>query len=214
MNRADLMTVIRTLMIFPIAYLIFNRLNVILTLILIGIMFILDAVDGFAMVNAKSKGKVSFWDYVMATVLGNRSAKAKVAKYKSLSGTRYGARLDIAGDRVVEFAFWIIFTYLHIIPIWVFLLIVIRHAYVDAMMASRGTSSKMHTKFARIVFSSVAGRGWINVNKAINFGYLALIYIIGYTFGWYLIIAYVAVAILFFHIMLRGAAEMYESIYG
>lgn len=211
MNRADAVTIFRTLLVFPVVYLILIKFNPIPTLLLIAIMFILDAIDGFVSINAKSHGKVDIVDYVKASLFGDPAAKQKVAKFKKMPGSTYGARIDIAGDRVVEYAFWILFTYLRIVPLAILLLIVIRHSYVDALMGAKGTSSKMKSRLSRILYSSNASRLGINVTKAVAFGYLALIYATSNVFGLYLILGYVLIAILFVYIMLRGIAEVYEA---
>lgn len=211
MNGADAITVFRTLLIFPIAYLILTSSSAWIALILIAVMFILDAVDGLVGTIMKSRGRLTVGEYLKATLLNDRFARDKVSRYRSISGTSYGPRLDVAGDRVVEYTFWILFTYLSIIPLFILLIIVIRHSFVDALMGTKGTSSHMKTKFARLVYSSNLGRGGINVVKAVAFGYLALITIDGLVVGWYLLIGYVLVATLFVYVMLRGAAEIYES---
>lgn len=211
MNRADAVTLFRTALVFPIVYLILIKFNPIPTLLLIAVMFILDAIDGFVSINSRSGGKVSIADYIKASLFGDPTAKQKIAKFKKMPGSQYGARLDIAGDRVVEYVFWILFTYLQIIPLAILLLIVIRHSYVDALMGSKGTSSKMKSRLSRILYSSNASRLGINVTKGVAFGYFALIYATSNVFGWYLILGYALIAILFVYIMLRGIAEIYEA---
>ncbi|MCL4379534.1 MAG: hypothetical protein M1160_01980 [Candidatus Marsarchaeota archaeon] len=211
MNRADAVTVFRTLLVFLIVYLVLIRFAIAATLILIALMFLLDAIDGFAAISEKSHGRVSLPDYIRSA-LGNPSAKLKVAKFKALPGSPYGPRLDVAGDRVIEYVFWILFTYLGIIPLAILLAVVVRHSFVDALMGSKGTSSKMRSGFARAVYSSNLSRGGINVVKGVAFGYLSLIYVTGLVFGWYLVLGYAIVAVMFVYIMLRGAAEIYESV--
>lgn len=212
MNKADAVTIFRTLLVFPIVYLILIKFNVAVTLVLIAIMFILDAGDGFIALSDKSHGRVSLYDYIQASLFGVPAAKQKVSKFKSLPGSQYGPRMDVAGDRVIEYIFWILFTYLGIIPLAILLAIVVRHSFVDALMGAKGTSSKMKSRFARLVYSSNVSRGAINVLKAVTFGYLALIYATSSLFGLYLALGYVIVAALFLFIMLRGAAEIYESV--
>ena len=46
-------------------------------------------------------------------------------------------RVDIAGDRIVEMALWVIFADLDLIPIWVPLLVISRGAIVDTSVPSR-----------------------------------------------------------------------------
>ena len=65
----------------------------------------------------------------------------------------------------------------------------------------------MKTGFAKAVYSSNIGRGFVNVVKFVTFAYLPFVYISGYP----IIVGYVLVAVLVAYIMLRGAAELYES---
>ena len=141
--------------------------------------------------------------------LGDKEAGELVKRAKAAvkSKSVFGPRLDIAGDRVIEYTFWIVFTYVGILPLFVILLVLVRHSFVDALMGARGTSSKLKTRFARIVYGSKAGRGWINVVKPATFIYLAFVYIA----GWPLWIGYVLTAVLVTYIMLRGAAEVHEA---
>ncbi len=108
----------------------------------------------------------------------------------------------------MEYVFWIVFVYINIVPLFVLFLIVLRHSFVDALMGAKGTSSKMHSAFAKWVYSSPIGRGGINVVKCVTFAYLALVYIA----GWPIIIGWAFVTILVAYIMLRGAAEIHESL--
>lgn len=186
MKYADLLTLFRTALIFIIVYFVLIQFNALLTIFIILLMFGLDGVDGI------------------------------VARYEIKCGkpkSNYGARLDIAGDRVIEFVFWILFVYIHLIPLFILLLIVFRHSFADAFMVAKGTSSKMITKFARIVYSSNIGRGGVNIVKIITFSYLSWLYISNmFKVSNYLIIGYILIGILFSYIMLRGIAQMYESI--
>lgn len=208
MRSADAATLFRVLLVVLAAYLIIYRFNPFLIAVLIAAAILLDAVDGFLAVREASAGRVAFGMYLNAA-LGERSARSKVAAVKKSlkSKAKFGARIDVAGDRAVEYILWMTFTYIGIVPLLVLFLIVIRHSFVDAVMAAKGTSSRMRTKFARVVYSSNAGRGFINVVKFITFAYLPFVYISGYPIG----IGYVLIAILFAYIMLRGAAELYES---
>jgi phosphatidylglycerophosphate synthase len=120
---------------------------------------------------------------------------------------RFGPRIDVAGDRAVEYILWITYTYVGVLPLFVVFIAVIRHSFVDAFMAAKGTSSKMKTRFAQKVYSSNIGRGGINVVKFLAFSYLSLMYVWGYP----AIIGYALVAILLAYIVIRGAAEIYEA---
>ncbi len=185
MNKADAITLFRTAMVFLVAYLILIRFNAYATILIIAIMFVLDFADGYA-------------------------AKKELKKKKKLSW--YGKRLDVAGDRVTEYVFWILFGFLGIVPLFIIFLIVLRHSFADALMGARGTSSKMKSSFARLFYTSNISRGGIGVVKFITFSYLSWAYITNNLFGRYLLFAYALVGILFAYIMLRGIAEIYEVI--
>ncbi len=208
MRSADAATVFRVLLVILSAFLIIYKVNPFLIAILIAIAMLLDAVDGFLALNEASDGRISIKIYLDAA-LGDKKAKAAVSSVKKTLKDKapFGARIDVAGDRAVEYILWITFVYIGIVPILLLFLIVIRHSFVDAVMGSKGTSSKIRTRFARVVYSSNAGRGLINVVKFITFAYLPFVYISNYPLS----IGYVLIGILFAYIMLRGAAEIYEN---
>jgi CDP-diacylglycerol--glycerol-3-phosphate 3-phosphatidyltransferase len=54
---------------------------------------------------------------------------------KLKQATKFGAMLDIAGDRVVEMAYLIAFAALNWIPVWIPLLFLVRGTFVDAVRA-------------------------------------------------------------------------------
>ena len=211
MRLADATTLFRTALIFLVAYLVIIKFPALVTVLLIAIAMLLDAVDGYFAVWEASKGKIGFIKYVKGAVLGDKKAREEIYKYKlSVSkSAKFGARIDIAGDRVAEYVLWILFTYLHIIPLIILLLVVLRHSYADAFMGAKGTSSKMKSRFANVVYKSNASRGAINSLKFITFGYLTFEYVYNYP----VLIGYILVGILFTFIMLRGIAEIYESVH-
>jgi phosphatidylglycerophosphate synthase len=209
MRSADAATVFRALLAIVVVYLILIKVNPYLITLLVGIVIALDAVDGYFAVREVSKGSIGLLTYLKAAA-GNRSASARVKKFKDklAETSKHGARMDIAGDRVVEYSFWIVYTFVGVIPLFVLFLIVLRHSFVDAIMANKGTSSKMKTKLGQVVYSSVIGRGGINVVKFLTFSYLAFVYIAGYPV-W---IGYVLAGILVAYILLRGLAEIMENV--
>lgn len=180
MRNADAVVLLRTLLMFPIAYLILIKYNPIITIFLILLTFLLDFVDG-------------------------KLARADIKK--GMKPTAYGPRLDVAGDRFAEYVLWVVFVYVNIVPLFVLLLILLRHTFVDAFMGIKGTSSKMKTSFAKLMYSSNIARGGIGVVKSITFSYLVLVYVSGFS----IVIGYVLTGILVAYIMLRGIAELYES---
>ena len=208
MRSADAATYIRTAMALVVVYLVLIKFIPAVIIFLIALVIALDGLDGYMAVSEESKGKISFTQYISAAI-GDRAMKEKVSSVKQSikKHAPHGARMDVAGDRVVEYSFWIVFTYLHVLPIYVLLIVIIRHSFVDALMASKGTSSKMKTRIGKAMYSSNIARGGINVVKFLAFSYLALMYIAGYP----AIIGYLLVGILVAYILARGVAEVYES---
>ncbi len=208
-RSADAVTLIRTAMVFLIVYLVFIKFSPAITILLLIIMFVLDAVDGFFGIREASGNKVGLATYVKAA-LGEERAKKIVSYYKKRERAiaKFGPRIDVAGDRIIEYTLWIAFTYIGIIPLFVLFIVIIRHSFADALMGARGTSSKMKTRFAKLVYSSNIGRGGINVVKIVTFAYLILVYVSSYPIS----IGYALIAILVTYILVRGAAEIYESI--
>ncbi len=208
MRSADAVTLSRIPLAMLIVYLILVKFNPLIIILLIAIVMALDGLDGYFAVKEESKGSVTFTSYLRAA-FGDLAEKKQVGKIKERikEAAPHGARMDVAGDRAIEYSFWIVFTYVHILPIYVLLIIVIRHSFVDALMASKGTSSKMKTAFARMMYSSNIARGGVNVVKFATFSYLVLMYVSNYPS----IIGYALTTILVIYILLRGAAEIYES---
>jgi hypothetical protein len=102
----------------------------------------------------------------------------------------------------------VVFSFLAIEPVFVVLIVIIRHSVADALMASKGTSSKMKTPTARALTSSSFARGAKNVLKFVTFSYLILVYSAGFP----ILPGYVLVAALVALILASGAAEIYESV--
>ncbi len=208
MRAADATTYFRVALGIFAAYLVIIRQNPVLIMLLIAITMALDAADGYLAVWEASGRKVSLSDYLRSAAGDARYAKRiKEIKQKVSRSAKFGPRIDVAGDRVVEYVFWIVYSFVNVIPLFVLIIIVIRHSFVDAFMAARGTSSKMKTRFAKIVYSSNLWRSGINVVKFLTFSYLAFVYV----WGWPIWIGYVLIAVLVTYILLRGAAEIYES---
>ncbi len=182
MRLADAVTIIRTLLIFPVVYLIMIKYDPAVTLFIFILMFAMDGFDGWL-------------------------ARREVVK-RGLAPSKYGARFDIAGDRITEYSFWVLFTVLGIIPFFVIFIIIIRHSFADAFTSASGkTFSNMRTAFGRIAYNHVS-RGLINILKFVTFFYLALEYI----YSWPLTAGYILTALLVGYICLRGLAEVYESV--
>ncbi len=208
-RSADMITILRTILILAIVYLVLYRFNPILITVLIGIALASDALDGYFALREESMGKISFMEYVNASVLGNAEAKARMKdiKRRIAASAPFGSRIDVAGDRVAEYAFWFLGVYTHIIPLIIALLVIVRHSFADAFMAAKGTSAKMKSKLAQVFYASNWSRALANILKFLAFSYLGFVYVWAYPIAY----EYALVGLLFALIMLRGIAEIYES---
>ncbi len=208
MRAADLTTFIRIALVIVVAYLVLIHFNPFVSIALFALALILDAVDGYFALFESSNGRITPSNYINA-LLGNAKLmkEVKEAKLKTAKLAPYGPRLDIVGDRIVEYALWILFAFVHVIPLFVIFIIVIRNCAADGFMGLKGTSSKMKSRFARIMYSSASSRATANVLKFLTFSYLMLQYVAGYP----VIIGQALVAILVIFSVVRGASEIYES---
>jgi phosphatidylglycerophosphate synthase len=91
--------------------------------------------------------------------------------------SKLGAILDIAGDRVVEMAYWIVFAVLNWVPVWIPLLFLVRGTFVDAMRAQAseqgytafGAKTMMQSGLGKFLVASNFSRGAYAVVKALAF---------------------------------------------
>ena len=96
------------------------------------------------------------------------------------SSSRFGAVFDIAGDRVVETALWVVFADLDAVPIWVPLLVVTRGSIVDALrslsyaegMTVFGERNMMRSALTRWLTAGSFMRGLYGYAKAAGFIFL------------------------------------------
>jgi CDP-diacylglycerol---glycerol-3-phosphate 3-phosphatidyltransferase len=99
---------------------------------------------------------------------------------KRNSTSRLGAILDIAGDRVVETVFWMVFADLGVIPIWMPIAVVTRGAIVDALrsvsyaagMTAFGDRTMMRSALTRWLTAGRFMRGMYGFAKAAGFVFL------------------------------------------
>jgi phosphatidylglycerophosphate synthase len=213
MRTADLITLARIVLIVPIVYLVLLKVNPAIPIILLAASIAADGLDGFAALHSQSKGAISFMDYLRYSLGDNANAKKIKAAKASIGKTaKFGPRMDIAGDRITEYSLWALFLYLQIVPLIIVIAVVMRHSIADALMASKGTSSKMKTRFAQMLYSSnIVGRAGSAVMKLVAFSYLMLAYIQPQYYP--MSIGYALIAILVLYIMVKGAAEIYESLH-
>jgi len=91
--------------------------------------------------------------------------------------SKFGGILDIAGDRCVEMAYWIVFCALQWIPAFVPLLFLVRGTFVDAMrshaseqgLTAFGTNTMMQSGIGKFLVASNFSRFTYAVVKALAF---------------------------------------------
>ncbi len=91
--------------------------------------------------------------------------------------SKLGGILDIAGDRVVEMAYWICFAVLNWIPVWIPLLFLVRGTFVDAIRAHAseqgftafGQNTMMQSPIGKFLVASNFSRFTYAVVKAVAF---------------------------------------------
>jgi len=99
-------------------------------LITIARLILLFAV--IAMIYWGSAGVILLAIPLVAIVFAGDGLDGYVAR-KRKSTSQFGAVFDIAGDRIVENAFWVIFAELQLIPVWIPLLVLTRGFVVDGI---------------------------------------------------------------------------------
>ena len=86
------------------------------------------------------------------------------------------------GDRVVEMVYWIIFAYLHWVPVWFPIIVASRGFIVDGFRSvafekgftAFGTSTMMQSKLGKFLVASNYSRGSYAVAKAFAFVFLII----------------------------------------
>lgn len=103
-----------------------------------------------------------------------------VARRRGAS-SKLGAVLDIAGDRVVENALWVVFAHLGLVPVWVPLVVLTRSFVVDVIrssmlergMSAFGESSMMRSPITYFLTAGRFTRAYYGWSKAVSFVLLA-----------------------------------------
>lgn len=205
MRTADAATLLRIPILLLTAYAIAIRFNALAVLFLLLVLFASDAADGYL----ARLGRHSVTDF--ASYLLEEAGLLKKKERKLPKKTpAYAAYLDIAVDRLIEYALWFTFVALLVTPWFVFVIIFARNMIVDILMVCKHkTFSKMSTAFGKIA-SSHLSRGAYAALKALNFGYLSLVVVL----DWPLAIGYLLTALVVAFSLLRGAAESYETLVG
>jgi CDP-diacylglycerol---glycerol-3-phosphate 3-phosphatidyltransferase len=99
---------------------------------------------------------------------------------KRNSTSQFGAVFDLAGDRIVETALWVVFADLDVIPLWIPLLVIVRGGIVDALrsmsyaegMTAFGESNMMRSELTRWLTAGRFMRGLYGFAKAAGFVFL------------------------------------------
>ena len=103
-----------------------------------------------------------------------------VARWRG-STSEFGALLDIAGDRVVENAYWIVFAQIGLIGVWAPLVVMTRGFFVDTMRSvgykagrsAFGENTMMRSPVTTFLTASRFMRALYGVAKSVGFVFLA-----------------------------------------
>lgn len=103
-----------------------------------------------------------------------------VARWRN-SSSEFGALLDIAGDRVVENAYWIVFAQIGLIGVWAPLVVVTRGFFVDTMRtlgyaagrSAFGENTMMRSRLTTFLTASRFMRALYGWSKGVGFVFLA-----------------------------------------
>lgn len=96
--------------------------------------------------------------------------------------SHFGAKFDIACDRIVELTMWIVFVDLDLVPLWVPLVFIVRGVIVDAIRSTQATEhrrspfSMLESRLGRTLVAGKFMRIFYAVLKAVTFCWLMLTY--------------------------------------
>ncbi len=122
---------------------------------------------------------VGFCMLLVAIVFISDGLDGYVARRRG-STSRFGAVFDIAGDRIVENALWVVFSDLHLIPVWIPLMVLTRGFVVDGLrslsiaegMTPFGDNNMMRSSFTRWLTAGRFMRAFFGYAKAGGFVFL------------------------------------------
>jgi CDP-diacylglycerol--glycerol-3-phosphate 3-phosphatidyltransferase len=122
---------------------------------------------------------VGFCMILIAIVFISDGLDGYVAR-RQKSTSRFGAVFDIAGDRIVENALWVVFSDLRLIPVWIPLMVLTRGFIVDGLrslsvaegMTPFGDSNMMRSAFTRWLTAGRFMRAVFGYAKAAGFVFL------------------------------------------
>ena len=129
-------------------------------------------------------------------------------------GTKFGSIFDIAGDRIIELAFWIVFADLKLIPVWVPIVVLTRGVLTDSIRSHAlskdktpfGEESMMKSRLTEFIVGSDFMRAIANV-KILAFILLILATVHPQLLGLGLMVTYASV----FVNLLRGIPVIIDA---
>ena len=135
------------------------------------------------MIYTRSFPLVAVLAVVVAIVFLSDALDGFVARRQG-STSEFGAVLDIAGDRVVENALWIVFAHLGMIGVWAPLMVVTRGFFVDTMRGvgyakgktAFGENTMARTPITRFLTASRFMRAFYGAAKGIAFVFLTALF--------------------------------------
>ncbi len=136
-----------------------------------------------ALIYTRSFSVVAWCTLLIGIIFASDGLDGFVAR-KRQSESEFGAVIDIAGDRVVENALWIVFAQLGLIGIWAPLLVLTRGFLVDAMRGMSYTAGKtafgektmMRTPLSQFIAASRFMRSFYGFAKALGFVFLTSLF--------------------------------------
>ena len=145
-----------------------------------------------ALIYWGSAGAILFAVLLIAIVFAGDGLDGYVARRRK-STSQFGAVFDIAGDRIVENALWVIFAELQLIPVWIPLLVLTRSFVVDGLrsisyaegMTAFGERNMMRSQLTEWLTAGRFMRTLYGYAKA--FGFLFLTGLEAFGTGWLLI---------------------------
>jgi CDP-diacylglycerol---glycerol-3-phosphate 3-phosphatidyltransferase len=144
----------------------------------LGLLFI-----AIALIYTRSYPVVAVMSVMVMIVFVSDALDGFVARRYG-SESEFGAVLDIAGDRVVENALWIVFAHLGLIGVWAPLLVMTRGFFVDTMRSVGYTQGKTafgektmaRSPVTRFLTASRFMRAFYGAAKGIAFVFLTALF--------------------------------------
>lgn len=135
------------------------------------------------MIYTRNYALVILAGVLIAIVFAGDGVDGWVARRRG-STSRLGAVLDIAGDRIVENALWVVFAHLHLIPVWAPLVVLSRSFTVDVMRSvafqhgktAFGEETMARSKITHFLTASRFSRTYYGYSKAFAFVLLTWMY--------------------------------------